>query len=257
MSDIRGLDLLVILIYLGSMAGMASLLRPTQYEHGRVPCRWAPVCGLGHWNIDVGYYRILGHVYGFAGCSLRSGLAAAGCQPRVATGSDSSGVVFIPLFRHKETTTAFEYLGRRFRVFLRVYGTLRFIVLQWIRAAQVLFLLSRAIQALTGAPLYVVIIGTGAFVAFYTAVGGIDAVIWTDVIQTLVLLLGAIACTATIAFSIPGGLGEIVQTGMAIENRCACHDVSIAELQKLLVDQGQILDRKQIVLGETERYLRQ
>jgi SSS family solute:Na+ symporter len=87
--------------------------------------------------------------------------------------------------------------------------------MQSIRAAQVLFLLSLAIQALTGAPLYVVIIGTGAFVAFYTAVGGIDTVIWTDVIQTLVLLLGGIVCAATIIFSIPGGLEEIVQTGMA------------------------------------------
>jgi SSS family solute:Na+ symporter len=58
-------------------------------------------------------------------------------------------------------------------------------------------------------------VASGIFVAAYTAVGGIQAVIWTDVAQTLVLTAGGAACFAVVVWSVPGGLAEVLSTAWA------------------------------------------
>ncbi len=124
-------------------------------------------------------------------------------------------VVFIPFFRQGKLTSAFEYLGRRYGVAPRIYGTCSFIALQLIRMAQILFLVSLPIQFLTGAPIELVIVGAGIFIAFYTIAGGIEAVIWTDVIQAGILILGGVLCFVLIAIDLPGGVGQIIEIGQA------------------------------------------
>ncbi len=124
-------------------------------------------------------------------------------------------VVFIPFFRRGNLTTAFEYLGRRYGTVPRIYGTISFILLQLIRMAQILFLVSLPIQFLTGAPLAAVIVVSGVFIAFYTIAGGIEAVVWTDVVQALILMVGGVLCFATIAFQLPGGIGQVLEIGAA------------------------------------------
>ena len=124
-------------------------------------------------------------------------------------------LIFIPFFRRGGLTTAFEYLGRRYGHAPRLYGTCSFILMQLIRMAQILFLVSLPIQFLTGAPITVVIIVCGVFIAFYTIAGGIEAVVWTDVVQALILMFGGVLCFATMAFELPGGLGQILSEGAA------------------------------------------
>ena len=68
---------------------------------------------------------------------------------------------------------------------------------------------------LTGWPVVPVIIFTGVFIALYTIVGGIGAVIWTDVLQSFVLLLGGLLSVLYLAWQFPGGLGEIIEIGHA------------------------------------------
>jgi SSS family solute:Na+ symporter len=55
------------------------------------------------------------------------------------------------------------------------------------------------------------IVISGVFVGFYTIVGGIHAVIWTDVIQTIVLALGGAVCLFIVVSQLPGGFGEIIE----------------------------------------------
>ena len=124
-------------------------------------------------------------------------------------------VLFIPFFRQGGLTTAFEYLGRRYGAVPRFYGTVSFIILQLIRMAQILFLVALPIQFLTGAPIAWVIVGSGIFIAFYTIAGGIEAVVWTDVVQALILMAGGVLCFVVIALDLPGGFGEIIEVGMA------------------------------------------
>lgn len=124
-------------------------------------------------------------------------------------------VVFIPFFRRGGLTSAFEYLGLRYGPAPRLYGTLSFIAMQLIRMAQILFLVSLPIQFLTGAPIEVVILGAGLFIAFYTIAGGIEAVIWTDVVQAIILFLGGILCLIIVAIDLPGGVGQVIEIGSA------------------------------------------
>ena len=118
-------------------------------------------------------------------------------------------LIFIPLFRRGKTTSAFEYLGNRFGPTIRLYGTLTFIVYSLIWIAKVLFLVSIPVGIMTGASITLVIIAVGVFIAFYTIAGGIDAVIWTDVVQAVVLWGGGFLCIGFIIFQVPGGLGQI------------------------------------------------
>lgn len=124
-------------------------------------------------------------------------------------------LVFIPFFRRGNLTSAFEYLGDRYGTAPRLYGALSFIALQLIRMSQILFLVSLPVQFLTGAPIEWVIVGAGFFIAFYTIAGGIEAVIWTDVIQAVILVIGGLICFVLIAFELPGGVGQIIEIGAA------------------------------------------
>jgi solute:Na+ symporter, SSS family len=124
-------------------------------------------------------------------------------------------VVFIPFFRRGKLTSAFEYLGERYGVIPRMYGTASFIIMQLIRMAQILFLVSLVIQFLTGISIVWVIIGIGVFIGFYTVMGGIEAVIWTDVIQALILIFGGIICLVWVSMELSGGLPEILEVGKA------------------------------------------
>lgn len=118
--------------------------------------------------------------------------------------------VFLPFFRRGNTITAYEYLENRFGPSIRIYGALTFIFGQVVRISLILYLLSLLIHELTGlSPEMSIIIG-GVFVAVYTIVGGIDAVIWTDVLQTIVLMLGGLLCLLVIILHLPGGMEQIL-----------------------------------------------
>ncbi|QDU97971.1 sodium:solute symporter [Lignipirellula cremea] len=120
-------------------------------------------------------------------------------------------LVFIPFFRRGQLTSAFEYLEDRFGPAARMYGSLSFLLLQLLRLAKVLFLVSIPVSLLTGVEMHLVIIGVGVFIAFYTVIGGFDAVIWTDVIQSLVLWFGGLVCFVYIAWNLPGGIQQIFE----------------------------------------------
>ncbi len=123
--------------------------------------------------------------------------------------------VFIPLFRHGKATSAFEYLERRYGPLARLYAAISFIFLQIIRLGTILYLVAIPISILTGVHIIWVIIIGGVFIAFYTVAGGMEAVIWTDVIQTIILLAGGLISIAYVLYDIPGGLMKIIHVASA------------------------------------------
>jgi SSS family transporter len=122
-------------------------------------------------------------------------------------------LLFLPFFRRLNITTAYEYLERRFNVAVRVLASLLFILFQLGRMGVVLYLPAIALSAVTGLNVYLCIALMGVLATIYTVMGGIEAVIWTDVVQVLVLLGGALICVMIAAID-GGGFGELVATGM-------------------------------------------
>ena len=117
--------------------------------------------------------------------------------------------VFLPFFRRGNMTSAYEFLEQRFGPSVRVYGALAFIVAQLVRLAMILYLLSLLILQLVDVSPTVAIVAAGLFVGLYTVIGGIDAVIWTDVMQTVVLMIGGLLCIWVVVDALPGGLGQV------------------------------------------------
>ena len=100
--------------------------------------------------------------------------------------------VFIPFFNKLKIKTAYEYLEGRFNYTARAFGSLSFILFQLGRIGIVLLLPSLAISIVTGIPVETSILIMGLLCVFYTTFGGIEAVIWTDVMQVIVLMGGSI-----------------------------------------------------------------
>ena len=123
--------------------------------------------------------------------------------------------LFIPFFRRGRATSAFEYLEARYGPFFRAYAAFCFVITQFIRLATVLYLVALPVAGMTGGSLTTVIVVCGFFIALYTVIGGIEAVIWTDVIQTVILLLGGVLCMGLMLYELPEGLSDVLRIGLA------------------------------------------
>ncbi|MBQ7634188.1 MAG: cyclically-permuted mutarotase family protein [Bacteroidaceae bacterium] len=110
---------------------------------------------------------------------------------------------YLPFFRRLNVTTAYEYLERRFNYATRFMASLLFIVFMVARTALVIFLPSLAMTAVTGIDIYICIVLMAVITIVYCTMGGVEAVVWGDVIQGIILVGGAIIAAGYL----------IVQTG--------------------------------------------
>src|SRR4051794_26286818 len=116
----------------------------------------------------------------------------------------------VPTYRRLIRISAYEYFEVRFSYGSRLYASLSFTVIQSTRLGTVVYLLSLALSKMTGWDIYAVVFGVGAATIFYTLVGGIDAVVWTDVVQGLLFLAGGLLCVGILLFRPPGGPSAVI-----------------------------------------------
>jgi SSS family solute:Na+ symporter len=124
-------------------------------------------------------------------------------------------LIFIPFFRSKAQTTAFEYLFGRFGSGARIYGSVLFLVAQALRMGSILYLMALPLTMMTGWDPLMIMLFVGFFTAIYTIFGGMSAVVWTDVAQTFTLYIGGVAAIVVMILNAPGGAGQLV--GLAAE----------------------------------------
>ncbi len=122
---------------------------------------------------------------------------------------------FLPFYRRLDVTSVYEYLERRFSPATRSVGSVSFVLLQLGRMGIVLYLPALALASVTGTDVTWSILVMGILATAYTVLGGIEAVVWTDVIQVVVLLGGALLSVVVIVEDVPGGFGGIVEAGSA------------------------------------------
>ena len=120
--------------------------------------------------------------------------------------------LFLPRLRRADSITAYEFLERRFGPTIRGYAAIAFLLAQVARISMILYLLALVIQTVAGIDAHYSVLIAGLFVAAYTVLGGIEAVVWTDVIQTVVLIFGGLFCIGTVLSLTPGGLPYIIET---------------------------------------------
>lgn len=116
---------------------------------------------------------------------------------------------FVPLYRKLNSESAYYYLEQRFGLWARIYASICYLLTQLARMGTILYLLALPMNALFGWSIPMIITITGISVIIYSMSGGIEAVIWTDAIQGIVLIAGALACLLVIFIDIPGGANEV------------------------------------------------
>lgn len=124
---------------------------------------------------------------------------------------------FVPLYRERNVVSAYSQLETRFGPWARLYALTCFLLSQLARVGAILYLVALALQPLTGWDVYTIILLTGVMVTVYTMLGGIEAVIWTDVVQSIVLIAGAFLCAGLLLIEMPEGPGQLFDVANASE----------------------------------------
>jgi SSS family solute:Na+ symporter len=117
---------------------------------------------------------------------------------------------FVPFYRRVGEVSAYAHLENRFGAWARVYGVVCFLLTQLARIGTILYLVALAVAPLTGWDVRWIILGTGVLIILYTLIGGIEAVIWTDVIQSLVLTAGILVSLGVLFTATPGGVTAVM-----------------------------------------------
>ncbi|MBR5851359.1 MAG: sodium/solute symporter [Bacteroidaceae bacterium] len=123
---------------------------------------------------------------------------------------------YLPYFRKLNVTSAYEILEQRFNLFTRMLASTLFCIFMIVRMAIVLYLPSLALTAVTGIDIYMCIVLMGLVTIVYCTMGGVEAVIWGDVVQGLILVFGALFAVVYLAMGTEGGIGGCID--IALEN---------------------------------------
>lgn len=120
--------------------------------------------------------------------------------------------VAMPFFRRIDATSAYEYLEKRFSRGVRLFGSASFTLFHLFRMAVVMSLTGLALSVATPLTPTQSVLLMGVLSIAYCTMGGIEAVIWTDTIQTFVLMGGAVIAICLLISGVEGGVGGFVST---------------------------------------------
>jgi solute:Na+ symporter, SSS family len=225
---LRWLDWIVIVVYLAGMIGIGLFfyLREKRnstsnfFVGGRTIPYWAAGVSLYAANTSsISFIAIPAKAFESNWQYLTNNLIAVFGLMFVA-------VWIVPLLRRLDLMSVFSYLETRFHPSIRMLASALCIVTQLgSRMSVILFLPALAIATITGISVTWSVILMGGFTIIYTAMGGMKAVIWTDFVQVIVKMGGAIFAIGFIIWGLHGGAGEFMSTAMA-ENKMHLFDFS-------------------------------
>ncbi|XP_073476477.1 sodium-coupled monocarboxylate transporter 1-like [Aquarana catesbeiana] len=120
-----------------------------------------------------------------------------------------SSEVFLPVFYRLGITSTYEYLELRFNKLVRLIGTILFIIQTILYTGIVIYAPALALNQVTGFHLWGAVVATGVVCTFYCTLGGLKAVVWTDVFQVGIMVAG-FSSVIIRAVVVQGGIGPIL-----------------------------------------------
>jgi SSS family solute:Na+ symporter len=202
---VRTPDLIIIAFYFALVAaiGFWCARRQKSTEAYFVARRSVP-----HWALGLSMFATIISSITFI---AYPGAAFSGNWNQLVPGFMAVGVLvilgrsLIGFFRHAVGMSAYEYFEKRFGYGARAYSALAFIAGHFSKMGFVLFTITTAICGMTGWDKYYVIAGVGLITILYTLIGGLEAVIWTEVLQGIVKLVGVAVIIGVLISIMPGG----------------------------------------------------
>lgn len=121
---------------------------------------------------------------------------------------------YLPFFRRLNLTSAYEYLEVRFNLGCRLFASAAFILFMVARTAVVAYLPAVALAAVTGMDVNLAIVAVTLVTIVYCTVGGVEAVVWSDFVQSVILIGSTVAIYAYLVCGTDGGLSGFLSKGM-------------------------------------------
>ncbi|RTQ51649.1 sodium:solute symporter [Hymenobacter gummosus] len=213
MSNLRVLDLVIIALYLVGMVAVGVYfsrrnVNPEQYSSasGLIP-GWA--IGLSIYATFLSSNTFLG-VPGKAFGTNWNAFVFSLSMPLAAW---VAARYFVPFYRSTGEISAYTHLEHRFGSWARTYAVICFLLTQLARIGSIFFGIALTLQALTGFSMEWIMLITGVCIIVYTVLGGIEAVIWTEVVQGVIKTFGALLILYLVVDNLPGGVAAVARIG--------------------------------------------
>jgi SSS family solute:Na+ symporter len=180
------------------------------------------------------FTKASGHIPGWAlGLSLYATFLSSNTflgVPGKAFGSDWNAFVFslsmpfaawvaakyfVPFYRKTGEISAYTHLENRFGPWARTYAMICFVLTQLARMGSIFFGIALTLQALTGIDMRTIMVVSGICIITYTMLGGMEAVIWTEVVQGIIKTIGALVVLGIVVYEMDNGFADIVSIGSA------------------------------------------
>ena len=155
----------------------------------------------------------------------------------------------VPYYRKTKLISVYAFLEERLGAWGRIYAAFAFVLYMIGRVAVILYLASLLLDTFVPWNIAVVIIVIGLITIVYTLLGGMEAVIWTDVMQSIIMIAGILFCAISLSIAVFSGPEPLIQA--AIDN----HKFSFGSLKFTLASQEHLFDRTvwvMIIYGVTE-----
>ncbi|XP_067283029.1 sodium-coupled monocarboxylate transporter 1 isoform X2 [Pseudorasbora parva] len=120
-----------------------------------------------------------------------------------------SSEIFLPIFYRLGITSTYEYLEMRYNKVIRLFGTVLFIIQTVLYTGLVIYAPALALNQVTGVDLWGAVMSTGVVCTLYCTLGGLKAVVWTDVFQVGIMLAGLLAVIVQ-SVLLQGGISTII-----------------------------------------------
>lgn len=208
---LRSTDVVVLFVYMLGVFGLGCwFARRSRHSQGfmaagRSLAGWTVGLSIfGTYVSSIGFLGNTGSAFGSNWSSWVFGLS-------LPIGAFIAARYFVPLYRSSDEISAYAHLEKRFGPWARVFTMVCYLLSQLARIGTVLYLVALALAPFTGWQVTHIIFVTGIVVTIYTLLGGIEAVIWTDVVQSIVLTVGALACAGLLLFRMPEGPEQLFE----------------------------------------------
>jgi SSS family solute:Na+ symporter len=209
MNNLPFIDIAIIIFYLVAMVGIGFYFsrrnkNTEQFTRaaGKIP-GWA--IGLSIYATFLSSNTFLG-VPGKAFGSNWNAFVFSLSMPLAAWAASR---YFVPFYRSTGEISAYTHLEKRFGPWARTYAVVCFLLTQFARMGSIFFGMALSLQALTGFSMSSIMIVMGVCIIIYTVLGGMEAVIWTEVVQGIIKTLGALLILFLVVREIPGGFPAI------------------------------------------------
>lgn len=207
------LDLLIFFIYLSGILGFGISFyfkKRTSLEYitgkGRLPSWTLGMSIFATYVSSISFLALPGNAYQGNWNSFVFSLS-------IPIATVFALLFFVPLYRKLQSPSAYSYFEERFGLWARIYASVCYLLTQLARMGAILYLLALPMHVLLGWSIPVIIVATGFGVMVYAVAGGIEAVVWTDAVQGIVLIADALLCFFVILSDLPQGLPQYLEEG--------------------------------------------